>query len=127
MNDLTDYAEQDTPESDAAYAKMQRYVMTVRDHSLPCKHPADPDGTDPFGGQFRFESIYIAKESSWRCEREDCPGGKEITLTVMTDEVWVSVASDNPEFVVMDEYREVVCDSVAPAPVPTYYEVDGND
>ena len=73
----------------------------------------------------QYDGHRIRDRLGW--PQEWCPGGKEITLTVMTDEVWVSVASDNPEFVVMDEYREVVCDSVAPAPVPTYYEVDGND
>ena len=54
--------------------------------------------------------------------------GKERTFTVMTDEVWVSTPypDDGPEFVVMDEYREVVCDSVVPAPVPCYYEVTNN-
>ena len=88
-------------------------IKILRDHSLPCEHDeAWRENLDWF---------------VWKCGIEVCPGGKEIILTVMTDEVWVSVASDNPEFVVMDEYREVVCDSVAPAPVPTYYEVDGND
>ena len=66
----------------------------LRDHSTPCIHEGQEPRTKPGGayqdpGQPRKKPIRGTKPKAWwNCSVTWCPGGREVTIDAICDEIW---------------------------------------